>query len=688
MTFFRGMLQSWQHDVTFIDSALKQAKAVDIVSFDIFDTVLTRLVDSPVDVFAEVERRLVGTFGDAAKGFALARENAERAARVHHGGLGFEDITYHEIYERFALLWRGNPQVVAEGRIQELAVEAEALIAVPDTLRLIEELRQRRIPFMFVSDMYLPEEFIAERLVENGFAGWAELLVSGHAKVTKSSGAVWPVVGAPTRKILHIGDDHWADYTKPKDYGVRTILYPRARSERRVGARLTPALMPFSRAQRSTELAARVDATHVAGTAAAARQLGEVLGVLVVGAYVRWLDERLRRHAIDRVYFCARDGWLIQRAWHAAGLGYANPAKDSYLYIARRPLNLACGYLDSTPRKLSNYLTEFLASSDGTLSVGGALRRAGLDTMTTLQADVSREIGPPETPLSWESGRMATFRAILQRYPGEIRAALEPAYRGVAGYLEQEGLFRDGRSAMVDMGWNGTMQRSMRQIGRATKGEFEMAGFYYGLWPAASANRFAAGYMEAAFANEFQSMEEQPGVHGSVELLEELHSAPHGTVTSYRRDGDAWLPQLADSPAEQEQYRAITRHFQDGVVEGVSAIFGGGSFRGLTLDDLTIENAKAALDAVILSPSEVELDVLAQIGHCATFDHASFDSLFPTIMPAQPDKRMAAFWRTGWRVGTLRRWRATAGETERGVVNEIARTHLAHLGERVLRQFW
>ncbi|CAH1648972.1 conserved hypothetical protein [Hyphomicrobiales bacterium] len=688
MVFQRDVLQTWQSDTRFIKSALDMAQAVDIVSFDIFDTVLTRLVDSPVDVFAEVERRLVDQFNVEAAGFAIAREDAERAARVHHGSYGAEDITFDEIYERFALLWKGNPQVVADGRLLELAVEAEVLVAVPDTLELIAELRRREIPFMFVSDMYLPVAFVAERLVANGFAGWSELLVSGHAKVTKSTGAVWPVVGAPQRRILHIGDDRWADYTKPRDYGVTTLLYNRAMSERRVGAPLTPALLPFSRAQRLSELGARRDGGKVLDHAATARQLGEVLGVLIVGTYVRWLDERLRRHKIDRVYFCARDGWLIQRAWHAAGLDYVNPAKDSYLYIARRPLNLACGYLDSTPKRLSEELTDFLSSSDGIVTLDTVLKRAGLDTIPGLVAEVSQEIGPPDTPLLWKTGHVATFRSILQRHAGDIHGILGPAYEAILGYLEQEGLFVDGKVAMIDMGWNGTMQRSLRKIGRSVRKDFEIAGFYYGLWPTALANRFAAGYMEAAFANEFQSFNEQSAVHGAVELLEELHSGPHGTVRGYQREGDRWKPALADSPGEKHQYQSMTRHFQDGVVEGIAELFNNGSYRGLTVEDLTVDNAKAALAAVILSPSRAELDMLATLGHCSTFDHAAFSPVFPSGLPGSPEERMAIFQRTGWRLGMLRHWRATSGEADRHTVNEFARSNLAHLGERVLRQFW
>ena len=41
-------------DEKYIAAALKQAENADVVSFDIFDTVLTRVLECPIDVFSYV----------------------------------------------------------------------------------------------------------------------------------------------------------------------------------------------------------------------------------------------------------------------------------------------------------------------------------------------------------------------------------------------------------------------------------------------------------------------------------------------------------------------------------------------------------------------------------------------------------------------------------------------------------
>ena len=55
----RWLNQPPEPDENYIATALKKAKDADVVSFDIFDTVLTRVLECPIDLFAYVERELL-----------------------------------------------------------------------------------------------------------------------------------------------------------------------------------------------------------------------------------------------------------------------------------------------------------------------------------------------------------------------------------------------------------------------------------------------------------------------------------------------------------------------------------------------------------------------------------------------------------------------------------------------------
>ena len=661
-------LAGWILDQGFLGEAMRRAACVRIVSFDVFDTALTRLLDSPVDAFAEIERRLADRLGPVAGGYAQARVDAECEARLLHARLGgAEEVDLCAILDS---LGRRMPALAAHLQAveaMELEVERSLLVAVPDILELTRRLQAAGRPYMFVSDMYLPAQAIAGFLQHAGYSGWQALHVSSQTGATKASGRQWQVIRRNPEaagRILHIGDDAHADGQGPKAHGIETLLYERARSERRAGGVLRPATLAFSRAQRSAVLSQRalsplLSPDPAPDLAERWRAIGRVLGGIVVGSFLRWLEARVRLHRVEKLYFCARDGWLIQRAWKAAGLDRATGIEDHYLCVSRRPLNLARGYVQSTPGRLPASLLAFLSSTDGNTTNRAALARIGLSEVPEILADLDAHQVRLDEKLLWPDG-VAVFQAMLGRHSALVHERLRRSHHELTAYLRQERFGIGGRCAIVDMGWHGSMQRSMRTLIEAERGPTKLVGFYYGLWPDAGGNRYGAGVMESAFASDFISGEEQAEVHEAVEILEELHGAPHGTVESYREAGGTWQPVFADSAAELRQYETTTRHFQDGTLESIAALFASGRAGALRLADLTRDAARAALGAVCLSPNAEELSLFGNLGHCATFDHARFDTLIPPGCPDDETSMRQALERSGWRAGTLRAWQRDA----------------------------
>lgn len=70
-----------QTDVGYINEILHKSESYDIISFDIFDTLGTRLFECPIDLFAVVEGCLKGEGADF-QGFAQLRLVAEEQARI------------------------------------------------------------------------------------------------------------------------------------------------------------------------------------------------------------------------------------------------------------------------------------------------------------------------------------------------------------------------------------------------------------------------------------------------------------------------------------------------------------------------------------------------------------------------------------------------------------------------------
>ncbi|WP_419730376.1 hypothetical protein [Lichenicola sp.] len=724
MEFAAAALSGWTLDERFIDTLVARSAGVDIVSFDIFDTAVTRSLDSPADAFAEMERRLAASLGaglgaslgaglgNDAEGYAELREQAECRARLHHQARsGAEEVDLEQILDALLELRPGLAPDRDALRRLELAVEQDLLLAVPDILEATRRLVALGRPYILVSDMYLPGAFLAGQLRRLGYAGWQALHVSSETGATKATGRQWPIIraalgsgstpGAEVR-ILHVGDDAHSDGSEAQANGIETLLYTRARSERRLASRLTPDVLPFARSQRAAMLHARRTpdaASEAGGKPAAWHDLGRVFGGIVVGGFIRWLAERVQAHGVTALQFAARDGWLIREAWRRSGLGEQLGVEDHYLCISRRTVNLARGFLDTASQlddqpgrapRLPDWLLEFLSTTSGTVSVGTALKRLPLDPGSDVGRALAAAFGSLDATLTWPDG-CRLFQTILQRHAGSVLEVLRQSHAGLTGYLVQEGFDRPGRIGFVDMGWHGTMQRSLQRL--ALRPADSLCGFYYGLWQAAIGNRHGAGLMESAFASEFIPPGEQPGMLDAVGILEELHSAPQGTVSGYRQHDGRWEPVFADHPDEQRQHAEATRHFQDGTLETIEAMFQPASTRAapgtlpLRPEMLTPDAVRAAIDAVCLSPSAGERALLGAIGHCGTFDHIDFDPLVPPDCPADTDDLVALHRRCEWRTGTMLAWCDAAGGARRAELHSLARSLLAHHGGRNLRQY-
>lgn len=675
---------SWPVDAEFMKQAEHRAVLADVVSFDIFDTAVTRLVDSPVDAFAEMEKRLIKRHHDVAPGFALEREQAEQRARYNASVVGKEDVTLDVIYAELSSVY--FPIFIYDAKKTELEVERDLLVAVPEMLLLINRLHAQGKRIIFVSDMYLPSSFLYDVLVNLGYPATIPF-VSGELGATKHAGSIWPLVkdsvGCAYYKILHIGDDGWSDGFCPTLIGIKSLVFERARTERRLGADLNHSVLPYSYLQRSITLGSRYATVTEEERW---RNLGRSLGGIVLAAFVKWLHERAMTHNLNRLYFLARDGYLLHKAWKASGLGRNIDAR--YLRVSRRPLNMASGYLESTSRHFTPHLIQFVCGTDTNTTVRHLLERLHLKN-EKIEQELIDIYGSLDNVIQSHELGSKPYEMLMRRNTDVLHEHLRTSYNSTVCFLEQEGLLEDKRIGIVDTGWNGSMQRFMNIIlestGRQTS---KLKGFYCGLWNPCGINRHQAGLLESAFANPFALPSDAPEVALSVALIEELNGAPEGSTIGYYYD-KVWSPICPSNSSEHDQYQDKIQYFQEGALEVVTSLFRTGSYRTLNLRDVTVDSAKAAMASVFLSPNQNELELLGSLGHCMMFEHSKFNPLVSKLPDTEEDATAVASTIEWW-PGLFRSWQAQAETKEQRVlIQKLAKKYLSgYLNERQLRQFW
>lgn len=193
----------------------------DVVSFDVFDTALKRRCGSPSSIFDIVER-VSGT-----PNFKETRIEAERLARKTYG----VHTNIRNIYQSYP----ASNTVSRELMNLELAVERENLIAYAPIHEIYKLLVNKGKQTLFISDMYLSEEFIRRSLIEAGYRDNPLILVSNERGAEKKSGKLFIRAKEQLHKLdqtrspsmIHVGDSIRADYLGPRRAAISSCLIAR-----------------------------------------------------------------------------------------------------------------------------------------------------------------------------------------------------------------------------------------------------------------------------------------------------------------------------------------------------------------------------------------------------------------------------------------------------------------------------
>ena len=183
-------------------------KGYDIVSFDIFDTLIKRDVYKEHDVFDLIEKRYNATYKDSIDNFRYLRVEAERIARKNSNT---EEVSLKEIYISIALLDKTYETRLEVLRLLEEEIEYE--ISYPN--QLIKEVYDYCLLYKkkiyIISDMYLSKKLIEKILKKNGYALYKNLFLSSEIGLQKKTGNLFKhvlkVEGVKADSIIHIGDN-------------------------------------------------------------------------------------------------------------------------------------------------------------------------------------------------------------------------------------------------------------------------------------------------------------------------------------------------------------------------------------------------------------------------------------------------------------------------------------------------
>lgn len=189
------------------DEIKKRINESDIISFDIFDTLIVRPFIREVDLFYYMEKKY------NLEGFAFARINSEKRARK----LLNRDISIEEIYEQMPYRFK---KVI----VDELFEEKNLAMANYQVKCIYDYCLKQSKKIICISDMYLHDTFEKEMLNKCGY-DIDEIYCSCATKMTKGNGELYKIVknNYPDKNILHFGDNDYSDIRMAQKVGFDVI---------------------------------------------------------------------------------------------------------------------------------------------------------------------------------------------------------------------------------------------------------------------------------------------------------------------------------------------------------------------------------------------------------------------------------------------------------------------------------
>lgn len=642
-----------------------------VLSLDVFDTALLRVLRQPVDVFAFIEPAVQGLLGQPELPFSQSRVAAERVARQRHVQNGCEDVTLDQVYAAWAELTGVAPGDAARVRDLEISAEQRLCYANPMVLEAARAARQRGIRTVFVSDMYLPEAVIRNLLEANGYEA-PEVFVSCTEGKTKHSGAlfqgVFQKLECPAERILHMGDHAESDHHRPMELGVRTLHVDRSEWG---GVPLADQQVALSGTGRTEVLSSVFTglARKRRLAAGAPGDLWDRLGYELAGplmyAFVRWIAQRADEHGVRRLFFLSRDGYHLEKAFRACSARWGLGVESVYMYSSRRLLNLA------RIERLDEAAFHFLLTADPFLRVRDFLERIGLPA-EALAAEAARAgLAGLDEVLTHGGGffrlpeRRDAMRRLLAGQEAQILEKASAERRKLLAYFETVG-FAPGPMAIVDLGWQASSICSLQDLMRRQDPAYRLRGYYFGTWRSAAPAVGAGCLLDSFFFHLGLPDRRAALLAECVELVEHLFSAPHATVVGLDQTADGWTPvcgQWETTAAQRQHLEKVSR-----------------SAMAFVEDMLEYEPARSphaepfgylesVLERVLRHPTRAEAEQLGALPHRDSFGGNAPWRCLAKVPPAaravfKPGSVREAYERAYWRKGLL----AQLGPTERAMV--------------------
>lgn len=462
-----------------IDHANQQLTHCDVVSFDVFDTLLVRRIHDPDLVKLPVAEYIVTLAKKMGKtlhweDIQQCRDIHEKAMREKTGETFIDQEAHYPVFMQSMLteLLGGDVgEIYQKVRTFELKIENAMLVPRQGFAEWLKTLQQQNKRIFAVSDMYLGAAEIEALLAHAGLLQYFEAVISSaDSFLCKASGKAYEML---TQKLhlqpdrwMHIGDHPISDGLRAAETGIQALVLqdPEERRRKSIARHYYHygIFRAFWKGRMLQQLMAPLEAENLPQSHM--YQEGYNFFGPLMGVFIQRIAEHCKEKGISKIFFLSREGWMFKQVWEKiTPLLYPGQAlpEIEYLYVSRMALaGASCAHTG-----LSRKNADIVFLPPGNKDFRDVCRVFGL-TVEKLAPHLARYSLKKDTVLSpnypnYKPKYTQNFHALLKDadFQAEIKHQTLPSNQALQRYLESVDFFEHDDVALVDIGWLGTIQR-------------------------------------------------------------------------------------------------------------------------------------------------------------------------------------------------------------------------------------
>lgn len=517
-------------------------------SFDIFDTLIMRNTAIPDGIFMimqEIVKENAEYDSFLSANLSELRIGAMQLAQQILGLNGKKEINLDDIYKMLFMTTSISDHQQEELKKLEIETECNNVLGIAKNIALLKKLKAQGEHVVLISDMYLDEAVIRRMLcLADPIFAEIPLYVSSTYGKTKANGELFKLVqkreNVEFSEWTHYGDNQHVDIEPAVKLGIRAI-------------RLTPEpTKEYEHPEKNLEHQLSVGISRYIRSIknhSSASEVGSSLAGPILYPYVSWVLKESMRQGIDRLYFVARDGWILWKIAEVIIREEGYPIKIFYIYGSRTAWRLP--YYDGSREEFGRIL--YYSNMEEILSMNdmAKLFQISLEELRKFLPEKIKGIdGEKKIPKSQVEtiGKWLQENEEFRRYLVESQTQKSEL---VIQYLQQEIDVSDDRYGFVELSGTGFTQSCLAQlIGTFYKGKIK--NFFYRLDDTQKEK-------QCEFIQFYPSNLKRY-------MLELLCRAPHGQTEGYREENGKIVPVL-----EQNEGKQIRAYHIEEYLEGVLA---------------------------------------------------------------------------------------------------------------------